>query len=77
MVQEKTDAELIAMFVVTQDEAAFSEIVSRYDRMVYRVCREILSDNYESEDACQEVFSLLAQKAKLLKTNTNDLTKLT
>lgn len=72
MMQEKTDAELIEILVTAQGEAAFSEIVSRHDKMVYRVCREILHDGYEAEDASQEVFALLTQKAKSLK-NRNKL----
>ncbi len=69
---ERSDDELLSLFVTKGDQAAFAEIVSRHSRMVFRVCRQVLHDQYEAEDASQEVFALLAQKAGGLK-NTSRL----
>lgn len=40
----------------TGDREAFSELVRRHQRAVYRVCYRVLSDREDAEDATQEAF---------------------
>lgn len=54
-------------FVSDGDEAAFEEIVRRYQRLVWSVCHRILGDRNDSEDAFQMTFALLAKKASVIK----------
>src|SRR5207237_403375 len=57
------DAELLARFVRTRDEAAFELLVWRHGTMVYNVCRRVLRDAHAAEDAFQATFLVLARKA--------------
>jgi RNA polymerase sigma factor (sigma-70 family) len=65
--QTKTDGELLEAFVERGEEAAFAELFSRYNKMVYRKCARILRDNHAAEDATQAVFLVLSQKARNLR----------
>ena len=61
-----SDAELLDRFVSRRDEAAeaaFEELVSRHGPMVLRVCRSVLRDAHDAEDAFQAVFLVLANRA--------------
>src|SRR5438128_1902194 len=69
-----TDRELLDAFIqtgrecATAREAAFSELVRRYWRMVYATAHRILDDWQLTEDVAQSVFLLLARKAPTLAT---------
>ena len=61
-----SDAQLLDRFVSRRDEiaeAAFEELVSRHGPMVLRVCRGVLHDAHDAEDAFQAVFLVLAGRA--------------
>jgi RNA polymerase sigma factor (sigma-70 family) len=60
---QPSDRELLGRFVLQRDEAAFTELVRRHGRMVLQVCRRILHDWHDAEDACQATFLVLAAKA--------------
>ncbi len=63
----RSDAELLARFAASGDEAAFAEIAERHGAMVYRVCLRLTRDPHEAEDAAQGVFMVLARRARSLK----------
>lgn len=46
-----------------QREAAFDELVHRFQRRVFAVCRRTLRDDADAEEVAQEVFVRLARKA--------------
>lgn len=56
------DAELLDRYLA-DEEAAFAVIVRRHGPMVYGVCRRVLRDANEADDACQATFLVLVRKA--------------
>ncbi len=64
------DRELLARFVAhTGDaaEAAFAALMERHAPMVLLVCRQMLGDEHDAQDACQATFLVLAKKARSIK----------
>jgi RNA polymerase sigma-70 factor (ECF subfamily) len=60
------DRDLLERFVSNRDrsgELAFTALVARHGRMVLGVCRRILCDPTEADDAFQATFLVLARKA--------------
>lgn len=57
------DAQLLALFISHRDEAAFTELVKRYRRLVWSVCRRVLSQTHDIEDAFQATFLVLVRDA--------------
>ena len=57
------DADLLARFAATRDEAAFELLVWRHAALVRRACRAVLRDHHAAEDAAQAAFLVLARKA--------------
>ena len=50
------DAELLTRYTARRDEAAFEELARRHGGMVWAVCRQLLPDPADAEDAFQAVF---------------------
>jgi RNA polymerase sigma factor (sigma-70 family) len=62
-----TDGELMAAYVARHDPAAFEALVRRHGPMVLGVCRRILRNDADAEDAFQATFLVLVRKAGTLK----------
>jgi RNA polymerase sigma factor (sigma-70 family) len=62
-VEEVSDAELLGRFVTCRDEAAFAALMARHGPMVFGVCRRLLNQVQDAEDAFQATFLILARKA--------------
>jgi len=61
-----TDGQLLERFMAGQKESAepaFTALVERHGPMVWRVCRRVLTDSHQAEDALQATFLVLVQQA--------------
>ncbi len=58
-----SDAQLLERFVSEHDAAAFEALVGRHGPMVLGVCRGILRDPNDAEDAFQATFLILVKKS--------------
>jgi RNA polymerase sigma factor (sigma-70 family) len=57
------DAQLLARFVRDRDEGAFESLVHRHGPMVLGLCKRVLRDPRDIEDAFQATFLVLASRA--------------
>src|SRR6059058_3723090 len=57
------DAHLLQRYLTDRDESAFAELVRRHGPMVHGVCRRVLTNAHDVEDAFQATFLILSHKA--------------
>jgi RNA polymerase sigma factor (sigma-70 family) len=60
---ELSDSQLVERFAKSRDESAFAVLLRRHGPMVLGVCRGILRQLHDVEDAFQATFLILSQKA--------------
>jgi len=61
------DGQILERFVRDRDEAAFAVLLQRHGPMVLSVCRNILRNAHDAEDAFQATFLVLALKANQIR----------
>ena len=61
------DDQLLNRFFQEREDAAFAVLVERYGPLVYGVCRRILYDSNDAEDAFQATFLVLVRKGGTLR----------
>jgi len=64
--EEITDGGLLKRFVASHEEAAFEELLRRHGPMVLSVCRNLLRNGHDAEDAFQATFLILVRRARSL-----------
>ncbi len=61
--EQRTDGQLLEHFIARRDETAFEALLRRHGPMVRGVCRRILGDVHDADDAFQATFLVLVRKA--------------
>ncbi len=61
------DTQLLRAFLDARSEDAFAELVRRHGPMVLAVCRRVLSNAADADDAFQGTFLVLARKAHAIR----------
>src|SRR5262245_416905 len=57
----QTDSQLLDRFVARNDETAFAALLERYGPLVWGVCRRVLHNVQDAEDAFQATFLVLVK----------------
>jgi RNA polymerase sigma factor (sigma-70 family) len=60
---DTTDAELLKLYLLAREDDAFEALVRRHGPMVLSVCRRVLRNDADAEDAFQATFLVFVRKA--------------
>lgn len=66
-VADLTDGQLLGFYVEQRDETTFEALVQRHGPMVLGVCRRLLRNSQDAEDAFQATFLVLVRKADAIR----------
>ena len=69
--EDLTDADLVQRFINHRDEVAFRVLVRRHGGLVLHVCRNVLHQETDVEDAFQATFLILARQAVSIQKQTS------
>jgi RNA polymerase sigma factor (sigma-70 family) len=67
LADQDSDGRLLLRFVAERDQAAFAVLMQRHGPMVLGVCRRVLRDTNDADDAFQATFLVLVRKAGSLR----------
>src|SRR5579884_3045646 len=59
----QTDGQLLERYVADRDDVAFEALVRRHGPLILSVCRRLLANPCDAEDAFQATFLVLVRKA--------------
>ena len=67
LLAEIPDADLLERYVQDRTDDAFAQLVTRYSRLVWGQCRNLLPGDADADDAFQATFLTLARSAKSIR----------
>ena len=70
VVRDLSDHQLLERFLTAdrgEAEAAFTFLVQRHGPMVLHVCRQVLDDSHDAQDAFQATFLVLLRRARSIR----------